>query len=161
MSAARPDPPALDHVQLAAPPGCEGEARRFYGELLGLSELAKPEPLRARGGAWFALRTGQLHIGVQESFTAARKAHPALRVTDAAMLEALAARLAAAGAPVRWDAELPAVRRFYTEDPWGNRLELLAASESAPKLRDAASKRQCSTLRYNTPGCGPPGRGDP
>ena len=126
MNPPRSDPPALDHVQLAAPPGCEPEARHFYGEVLGLSEVAKPEPLRARGGVWFALDPGQLHIGVQEPFAAARKAHPALRLTDAAALEALAARLAAAGAPVRWDAELPAVRRFYTEDPWGNRLELLA-----------------------------------
>lgn len=126
MSADQPDgAPALDHVQLAAPPGCEPAARRFYGELLGLTELAKPEPLGARGGVWFALGVGQLHIGVQDPFTPARKAHPALRVSDAAALEALAQRLAAAGAPVRWDAELPGVRRFYTEDPWGNRLEFL------------------------------------
>jgi catechol 2,3-dioxygenase-like lactoylglutathione lyase family enzyme len=125
VSAAEPAVPALDHVQLAAPPGCEPEARRFYGEVLGLSELAKPEPLRARGGVWFALGTGQLHIGVEEAFAPARKAHPALRVSDEPALEALAQRLAAAGAPVHWDTELSGVRRFYTEDPWGNRLELM------------------------------------
>ena len=115
----------LDHVQIAAPPGCEAEARRFFGALLGLAELEKPEPLRARGGAWFALGDRQLHIGVEEPFAPSRKAHPAFRVTGEE-LDALAARLAGAGAPVDWDDSLPGVRRFYTADPWGNRLELLA-----------------------------------
>jgi catechol 2,3-dioxygenase-like lactoylglutathione lyase family enzyme len=109
----------LDHVQVAAPPGCEADARAFYGGLLGLAEVEKPEPLRARGGVWFE----QLHVGVEEDFAPARKAHPALRVDD---LDGLAARLAAAGAPVQWDESLPDVRRFYTADPWGNRIELLA-----------------------------------
>jgi hypothetical protein len=74
----------LDHVQVAAPPGCEAEARRFYGELLGLEEIAKPEPLRAAGGAWFSLGAQQLHVGVAEPFTAAAKAHPALAVAGRA-----------------------------------------------------------------------------
>jgi catechol 2,3-dioxygenase-like lactoylglutathione lyase family enzyme len=118
----------LDHVQVAAPPGCEADARRFYGGLLGLAELAKPEPLAARGGAWFALGSGQqLHIGVEEDFAPALKAHPALVVGDGG-LEALAERLVGAGCEVRWDDALPGVRRFYTADPWGNRLELMASS---------------------------------
>lgn len=116
----------LDHVQVAAPPGCEPEARRFYGELLGLPEIAKPEPLRAAGGAWFQVGPQQLHVGVAEPFSAAAKAHPALAVDDEAELRALGARLQAAGAPVRWDDRLPDAVRFYTEDPWGNRLELAA-----------------------------------
>lgn len=117
----------LDHVQLAAPPGCEPEARRFFGDLLGLEELEKPEPLRSRGGAWFALAGGgQLHIGVEEQFAAARKAHPAFRL-PAAELDELARRLEAGGERVEWDDSLPGIRRFYTADPWGNRLELLAA----------------------------------
>ncbi len=119
-------PTAIDHVALAAPPGCEAQAREFYGGLLGLAELEKPEPLRGRGGVWFALAAGQLHIGVEEPFSPARKAHPALRV-PAAGLDALAARLAAAGAPVQSDDLIDGVRRFFTEDPWGNRLELLGA----------------------------------
>jgi catechol 2,3-dioxygenase-like lactoylglutathione lyase family enzyme len=114
----------LDHVQLAAPPACEDEARRFYAELLGLEEIPKPEPLRARGGVWFQLGRGQLHIGVEDPFRPARKAHPALWVTPE-RLEALAARLSAAGVALQWDAELPGVRRFYVEDHWGNRLELM------------------------------------
>lgn len=116
----------IDHVQVAAPPGCEAEGRWFYGELLGLVEVEKPEPLRARGGVWFSVGLQQLHIGVQDPFSAASKAHPAFRVA-AGELEALAERLSAAGAKVRWDDALPGVRRFYSEDPWGNRVELLAS----------------------------------
>jgi catechol 2,3-dioxygenase-like lactoylglutathione lyase family enzyme len=117
----------LDHVQLAAPPGCEDEARRFFGDLLGLQELEKPEPLRPRGGVWFALDGGgQLHVGVERSFAPARKAHPAFRLSNGE-LDELAKRLETAGELVEWDDSLPDVRRFYTTDPWGNRLELLAA----------------------------------
>jgi catechol 2,3-dioxygenase-like lactoylglutathione lyase family enzyme len=116
---------SLDHVQVAAPPGCEMQARQFYGELLGLSELAKPTALEGRGGVWFALGAGQLHVGVEREFTPARKAHPAFRVTPQA-LDELARRLDAAGVRVDWDHELPKVRRFFTQDPWGNRIELLA-----------------------------------
>jgi catechol 2,3-dioxygenase-like lactoylglutathione lyase family enzyme len=109
----------LDHVQVAAPPGCEHEARAFYGRLLGLPEIEKPEPLKARGGVWFACGPQQLHVGVANDFTPATKAHPALTTTD---LDALAETLTGAGVPVHWDADFP---RFYTEDPWGNRLELM------------------------------------
>jgi catechol 2,3-dioxygenase-like lactoylglutathione lyase family enzyme len=117
----------IDHVQLAAPPGCEPAARRFFGTVLGLEEIEKPEPLRARGGIWFAVGAHhQLHIGVEDPFAPARKAHPALQV-DPGELDGLAERLAAAGEHVLWDNSLPDVRRFYTEDPWGNRIELLAA----------------------------------
>lgn len=118
---------ALDHVQLAAPPGCEAEARRFFGELLGLAEVEKPPSLRGRGGVWFAVGEQQLHVGVEDGFAAARKAHPALRVA-ADGLDELAGRLAAAGSEVRWDDAIDGVRRFYCEDPWGNRIELLALS---------------------------------
>jgi hypothetical protein len=117
----------LDHVQIAAPEGCEAAARRYFGELVGLAEITKPEPLRARGGAWFALGERQLHVGVERDFEPARKAHLALRV-EAAELDALAERLAAARAPVAWDDALPGERRFYSEDPWGNRIEFLAAA---------------------------------
>jgi catechol 2,3-dioxygenase-like lactoylglutathione lyase family enzyme len=115
----------LDHVQVAAPPGCEAEARAFYGRLLGLEELPKPAPLAARGGAWFACGDQQLHVGVQPDFAAAAKAHPALAVDSPQSLDALAEQLTTAGAPVQWDEAIPG--RFYTEDPWGNRLELLSS----------------------------------
>jgi catechol 2,3-dioxygenase-like lactoylglutathione lyase family enzyme len=116
----------IDHVQLAAPAGCEAEARRFFGVLLGLTEVAKPPSLAARGGVWFALADGrQLHIGVERDFAPARKAHPAFAVDD---LDALAARLADVLGDVQWDGELPGVRRFYAADPWGNRLEFVEAT---------------------------------
>ncbi|MGH2913503.1 MAG: VOC family protein [Solirubrobacteraceae bacterium] len=123
--------PALDHVQVAAPAGCEAAARAFYGGVLGLEEVPKPAALHARGGVWFALSGAQLHVGVAEPFAAAAaKAHPALRVPSPAALEELAQRLVAAGAPVvrPSEAEIPGVRRLFTADPWGNRLELLATA---------------------------------
>jgi len=116
----------LDHVQLAAPPGCEEEARRFFGGLLGLRELEKPPALAARGGAWFACGAHAVHVGVENDFAPAWKAHPAFALESAAAVDALASRLAGAGTSVRFDEELPGYRRFYAEDPWGNRLEFLA-----------------------------------
>jgi len=117
----------LDHVQIAAPPACEPAARHFFGDLLGLPELPKPAPLRPRGGCWFALGTRQLHVGVDPDFTPARKAHVAIRVGPEA-LDDLAARLAAADFPITWDTALPGERRFYSEDPWGSRIEFLAGA---------------------------------
>ncbi len=116
----------IDHVQLAAPPGSEADARRFFGQLLGLRELEKPAALKARGGAWFAIgERQQLHVGIDPQFTPAAKAHPALRA-EPGELELLAERLIAAGVEVTWDELIPDQQRFYCEDPWGNRLELLA-----------------------------------
>jgi catechol 2,3-dioxygenase-like lactoylglutathione lyase family enzyme len=114
----------IDHVQVAGPPGCEPEARAFYGGLLGLEELPKPEPLRARGGCWFRAGAQELHVGVAEPFAPARKAHPGLVVAD---LDALAARLQAAGVAVAYADELPGVRRLHAADPFGNRLEFRQA----------------------------------
>jgi catechol 2,3-dioxygenase-like lactoylglutathione lyase family enzyme len=115
----------LDHVQIAAPPGCETEARRFFGDLIGLREVEKPVPLRERGGVWFAVGDRQLHIGVEGQFTAARKAHPAFRLPPGD-LDLLADRIVNSGGSVTWDSALPGERRFYCEDPWGNRIEFLA-----------------------------------
>ena len=125
----------LDHVQVAAPPGCEAEARGFYGRLLDLPELQKPPALAARGGAWFACGAQQLHVGVERDFAPAAKAHPALAVASPAALDALAERLTLAGAPVHWDDALPDMGRFYTEDPWGNRLELVVGPASGRAVR--------------------------
>jgi catechol 2,3-dioxygenase-like lactoylglutathione lyase family enzyme len=116
----------LAHVQVAAPAGCEPEARRFYGELLGLEEISKPKALGPSGGVWFACGAQELHVGVAPRFVAATKAHPALRVADAVALDDLAERLRRADAPVEPDDRLPGLRRFYTRDPWGNRLEFVS-----------------------------------
>jgi catechol 2,3-dioxygenase-like lactoylglutathione lyase family enzyme len=112
----------LDHVQIAAPPNSEHEAKAFYGGVLGLTQIEKPPELQARGGVWFQVGPHQLHIGIQQDFQPATKAHPAFAV-DA--LDELAERLITAGAPVHYDDAIPG--RFYTEDPWGNRLELLSS----------------------------------
>jgi GNAT superfamily N-acetyltransferase len=111
----------IDHVQVAAPPGGEEAARAFYGELLGLTEIPKPERLRPRGGVWFAVGDEQLHVGIEEPFAPARKAHPALTTPRPLDLQALADRLMAAGHGVQWDGA-----RCYVADPFGNRLELMA-----------------------------------
>jgi catechol 2,3-dioxygenase-like lactoylglutathione lyase family enzyme len=116
----------IDHVQVAAPAGCEADARRFYGGLLGLPELEKPAALQARGGCWFACGQGQLHVGVSEPFAPATKAHPALRLRDARALAALVARLEGAGCPTRREADLPGIARAFVDDPFGNRVELVA-----------------------------------
>ena len=123
-----PTPIGLDHVQVAAPAGTEADARRFYGELLGLAELPKPETLQARGGVWFACGDRQLHVGIAEPFAPATKAHPALLVR-LADLDRLAERLEAGGCKVQWDDAIPGTRRFYTADPWGNRIELVGTSD--------------------------------
>lgn len=112
----------LDHIQLAMPAGGEAEARRFYGEVLGLRELAKPAPLAARGGCWFEGPTLQLHLGVEQPFAPARKAHPAFLVAD---LAAWQAHLEQAGIATTPDETVPGVRRCYAADPFGNRLEFV------------------------------------
>ncbi|WP_406455877.1 glyoxalase [Streptomyces sp. NBC_01622] len=113
---------AVDHVQLAAPPGSEDALRAYYVDTLGMVEIPKPPVLAARGGCWFGAGAVQLHLGIEADFRPARKAHPGLRVAD---IEAYAARLEARGASVTWDDDLPGHRRFYSEDPVGNRLEFL------------------------------------
>ncbi|MEU1120175.1 MULTISPECIES: VOC family protein [unclassified Streptomyces] len=113
---------AVDHVQLAAPPGSEDLLRAYYVDVLGMTEVPKPPVLAARGGCWFEAGDVRLHVGVEDDFRPARKAHPGLRVRD---IEAYADRLTVHGADVTWDENLPGHRRFYSWDPAGNRLEFL------------------------------------
>ena len=114
----------FDHVQVAAPSGCEEAARAFYGRLLGMPELLKPEELRARGGVWFAAGSQELHVGVEEPFAPSRQAHPGLVVDD---LDAVRVRLVAAGHEPEDDARIEGVRRLFVHDPFGNRLEVRQA----------------------------------
>jgi ribosomal protein S18 acetylase RimI-like enzyme/catechol 2,3-dioxygenase-like lactoylglutathione lyase family enzyme len=117
-------PMRLHHVQVACPPGGEDEARRFYRDALGIPEVAKPPVLAARGGCWFRGESVEVHVGVEEGFVPARKAHPAFVVDD---IDTLAERVGAAGFGVTWDDGFPGYRRFYTADGAGNRVELLAS----------------------------------
>ena len=116
----------IDHVQIAMPDGGEDEARAFYLGVLGMAEVEKPDPLRSRGGCWFVLGACHVHLGVDPDFRPARKAHPAFLVD---VLDDRAAALQQAGYPVRWSDELPGVDRFYSEDPFGNRLELIRSGQ--------------------------------
>ena len=111
----------LDHVLLAMPEGGEDAARIFYAGLLGLAEIAKPAQLSPKG-CWFTGGTLQLHLGVEQDFAPARKAHPALLVDD---LSGLRARLEAAGCPIREDTPIEGYNRCFTQDPFGNRIELM------------------------------------
>jgi catechol 2,3-dioxygenase-like lactoylglutathione lyase family enzyme len=110
------------HVQLAMPPGGEAAASAFYVGVLGLEPLEKPEHLRARGGCWFRAGSAELHVAVQEGFAASRKAHPALRVRG---LDALRVALQEEGTTIEDDTQLEHHDRWYTRDPFGNRLELI------------------------------------
>ncbi len=114
-----------DHVQVAIPRGAEDRARDFYAALLGLTEQPKPPALAARGGCWFVSGAAVLHLGVEEPFVAAGKAHPAFLVDD---LDALRRTLEAAGHDcVDASGEIAGVHRFHTLDPFGNRLEFQLA----------------------------------
>jgi len=112
----------IDHVQLALPRGAEEKARRFFRDLLGMTEIAKPPGLAKRGGCWFASGNVQIHLGVEDEFRAAKKAHPALRCAD---YDGLVARLRAAAVDVQDDNSIPEMRRCHISDPFGNRIELI------------------------------------
>jgi catechol 2,3-dioxygenase-like lactoylglutathione lyase family enzyme len=119
---------ALDHVQIAMPQGREMDARGFYSGLLGLREVAKPASLAKRGGCWFESGSVKLHLGVEEDFRPARKAHPAFLVQG---LAELVRRLEAAGHDPKPDRELPDCERVFVHDPFGNRIELMERAGAA------------------------------
>ncbi|HEX6798264.1 MAG TPA: methyltransferase domain-containing protein [Ktedonobacterales bacterium] len=130
----------LDHVQIAAPPGAEEAARAFYGGVLGLREIAKPEALRGRGGVWFAVGADgrELHVGIEEDFHPQRKAHPAFRVRD---LAAVRRRIEDAGRAIVASVAIPGRERIETSDPFGNRLEFTQmVSDEAPEDADEAAR---------------------
>ena len=113
---------AIEHVQLAMPPGKESEARAFYEGVLGIPEVPKPPNLAKRGGCWFVRDALKIHLGVEHDFRAARKAHPALLVED---LPALRTMIEAAGYSFNTDEPLEGYDRIYVDDPFGNRIELM------------------------------------
>ena len=114
----------VDHVQIAMPKGSEDRARGFYGEVLGMKEIPKPQALAGRGGCWFAAGAAQVHLGVEEDFRPAKKAHPALLVEG---LDEVLAKCQAAGVSTKPDVQIDGRRRVHVFDPFGNRLELMEA----------------------------------
>lgn len=113
---------AIDHVQLAMPVGEEAAVREFYGNLLGMEEIPKPAALAPRGGCWFESGRVQIHLGVEQDFRPAKKAHPALRCRD---YDSLLVRLRAAGVEIRPDETIAGTTRCHISDPFGNRIELI------------------------------------
>lgn len=120
---------SIDHLQMAIPPGGEDKARAFYCDLLGMTEIPRPQAIVARGGVWFRSGTVALHLGVDVGFVPAVIAHPGLRVAEYA---ALVARLQAGGADVMPDTKVPGVTRAFVLDPFGNRLELIDDMTGSP-----------------------------
>jgi catechol 2,3-dioxygenase-like lactoylglutathione lyase family enzyme len=114
----------LDHVQLAMPPGGEDRATAFYEGLLGIPRVPKPPELEIRGGCWFERGGLRVHLGAEEDFRPAKKAHPALAVTG---VEELCGLLEASGYPVRRAEDVPGTPQFFVHDPFGNRIELVPA----------------------------------
>jgi ubiquinone/menaquinone biosynthesis C-methylase UbiE/catechol 2,3-dioxygenase-like lactoylglutathione lyase family enzyme len=131
----------FDHVQVAAPRAEEARARWFYGDVLGLSEMPKPDALARRGGAWYRCGDLALHVGLDDEFQPARKAHPAFLVDD---LDLIRARLEAEGLTVHEDVPIPGYRRFEVRDPFGNRLEFMqrVSDEEGPSMAIKARVRE-------------------
>ena len=113
---------AIDHVQLAMPKGGEEKARAFYSGILGMTELVKPEALTKRGGAWFQAGSVQIHLGIEDDFRPAKKAHVALAFRNAATFRT---KLSSSSYRVQDDNLIPGVKRFYTDDCFGNRIEFI------------------------------------
>lgn len=115
---------SIDHVQLAMPNGGENRARSFYRDVLAMIEIPKPEAMAQRGGCWFASGEAQVHLGVEEDFRPAKKAHPALVVEG---LDEILVKCEKTGIASKMDAEIDGRRRAHIFDPFGNRLELIEA----------------------------------
>ncbi len=115
----------IHHVQLAMPAAREWDARVFYGELLGIPERQKPESLAQKGGVWFEAGALKIHLGIEDDFRPAKKAHPCLEVSDIA---AMAVRLEEAGIEVERGVTAEGIDRFYADDPFGNRIEFVGIS---------------------------------
>jgi catechol 2,3-dioxygenase-like lactoylglutathione lyase family enzyme len=115
---------AIDHVQLAMPPGAEAEATAvaFFEGLLGLPQVPKPPQLAVRGGCWFERGPVRVHLGAEADFRPARKAHPALVVSG---IDALCRLLEQEGHPTRHREDVPGMPQWFVDDPFGNRIELV------------------------------------
>ncbi len=121
FSGSTPDWVGIDHVQLAIPVGGEALARSFYVGVLGLTEMAKPAVMAARGGAWFEAADVRVHVGADADFVPARKAHPALT------MRRLEQFVESSGLAATWNTEIGGLVRCHVDDPFGNRIELIDA----------------------------------
>jgi catechol 2,3-dioxygenase-like lactoylglutathione lyase family enzyme len=134
----------LNHVQLAMPAGQEAAAEQFYCGVLDFKRVAKPAHLQKRGGCWFESGKVKLHLGVENPFVPARKAHPALVVTRLTDVKTLLQR---AGFEIVLDTQVDGFERFYTADPFGNRIELMQRQAVVPKSSKNGRKRRAVTVK--------------
>ena len=134
----------IDHVFLSMPAGGEDEARRFYGTVLGLREVEKPEELAGRGGCWFVAADTAVHLGAERDFAPLAKAHPALLVRDLATARTA---LAAGGVRIEEDDSALPVDRCYVHDPFGNRIELVDARDGGFSRGPAVTQTRPSPPR--------------
>lgn len=151
MTGSVPSVVGIDHVQLAMPPGpeAEAEAEAFYSGLLGIPRVPKPPALAARGGCWFESGAAKVHLGVEEGFRPARKAHPALVVVG---LERLCDLLDRSGHPTRHSEGVPGRPQRYVDDPFGNRIELVPARTPRTSAPTAAGPRRGARGDIRPPG---------
>lgn len=112
----------LDHVQLAIPKDGEIIGREFYEGVLGFKEIEKPERLQKNGGVWFQAGDVHIHLGIEEPFIPAKKAHPAIKVKE---IRLLMEYLCEKGIEMKVDKNIPQAKRFYIADPFGNRIEFI------------------------------------
>jgi catechol 2,3-dioxygenase-like lactoylglutathione lyase family enzyme len=115
----------LDHVQICIPFGAEGEARAFYTDLLGFTEIEKPDSLKANGGLWYQVGDIELHIGVENRDGYNSKSHPAFEVEN---IDEVRRYLEENGVPTKDEKPIPGVKRFSFRDPFHNRIEFLSKS---------------------------------
>ena len=111
----------LDHVQICIPKGKEAEAREFYGNIIGFTEIPKPQELIANGGLWYQIADIQFHIGTENEVNRSKR-HPAFEVTD---VNAARAYLESQGVKIKEDIAVTGQTRFSFFDPFDNRIELL------------------------------------
>lgn len=117
----------VDHIQITSPPELEDKMLFFYGTVLGLTELKKPEELRANGGAWYLLGDIQLHVSTEnDARNSASRRHICFRVQN---LSAFEEHLKAHKVAIIPDRQpMAGCDRFYLRDPGGNRIEIARVS---------------------------------
>ena len=127
----------LDHVQVAMPVGKEDLGRKFFCEILGFTEIEKPEPAKSRGGAWFASNGVVIHLGVEDEFRPAKKAHVALLVSNYDELRETFIEYALF---TKDDDEQVGIIRFFGKDFFGNRIEIIDSESQSIAIANLANK---------------------
>ncbi|MEK6303117.1 MAG: VOC family protein [Acidobacteriota bacterium] len=121
----------INHIQITVPRMAEEDSKRFYRDLLGLEEIAKPGYLKALGGAWFRRGSVEVHLSVEDVAAENNESrrHICYLVADLAESET---RLRNAGVEIiPDDRPIAGWKRFYLRDPGANKIEIAQRVESA------------------------------